>query len=232
MPNTFTTIPAEVDQIFIDAWSTRFAGNVKNLPKLIMNYFTTYSQYILHQPEYTLGSITAEQIRIQCTNSSPSAPGLDNWVGTDFKLLSDIGFQWLADIFNAVENGAPWPKGVLRAKSSYLEKDPSKPDDPLATRSLLITAALYRLWASTRLHHLEPWIRSWATDDMFAGIPGVGAADAWYSTAITIEHSTLHNIPLTGGSADIRKCFDEIQRPLLYLLAYTAGIPRTFYLPT
>ena len=62
--------------------------------------------------------------------------------------------------------------------------------------------------------------------EMFAGIPGVGASDAWYSTATIIENCTLHNIPMTGGSADIRKCFDEIQRPLLYIIAYCAGMPR------
>ena len=98
------------------------------------------------------------------------------------------GFQWLADLLNTIENGAPWPKGLNRAKYSYLETDSSKAHDPLATRSLLITAALYRLWASTRLHHLEAWIDTWATKEMYAGILGVGAADAWYSTAITIEH--------------------------------------------
>jgi len=113
----------------------------------------------------------------------------------------------------------------LRAKSSYLERDELKADDPLANRSLLITASAYRLWASTRLHDLEPWIATWATKEMFAGVPGVGASDAWYSTATIIEHSTLHDIPLMGGSADIRKCFDEIQRPLLYILAHFAGIP-------
>jgi hypothetical protein len=55
---------------------------------------------------------------------------------------------------------------------------------------------------------------------MFAGVPNVGAEDAWYITALEMEHAQLSGIPASGGSADIHKCFDQLSRPLL--LSYFA----------
>ena len=84
---------------------------------------------------------------------------------------------------------------------------------------------IYRLWGRVRLEHLQPWVEEWATEEMYAGIEGRGAVDAAYTTALILEYCKLTKTPYSGGAADILKCFDQIQRPLLYKLLEKAGMP-------
>ena len=69
-----------------------------------------------------------------------------------------------------VEEGGDWPEAMREAKAAFLVKDPSKVEDPLAYRVLLILAAVYRRWASLRLRHLEGWVAQWQLPEMFAGV--------------------------------------------------------------
>ena len=63
---------------------------------------------------------------------------------------------------------------------------------------------------------------------MFAGVQGRGAQDAWYMTAVDMETAfVVHNHSLTGGAADIHKCFDQIMRPVVHKVAEAAGIGTT-----
>ena len=64
---------------------------------------------------------------------------------------------------------------------------------------------------------------------MYGGLPGLGAFDAWFATAIDTEFAVLHDIPLAGAIIDLMKCFDQIIRPLLYIVLALAGLP-TFVL--
>ena len=95
----------------------------------------------------------------------------------------------------------------------------------MSYRVLLILPTIYRKWAATRLRDLYPWVQTWANPSLYAGIPGLGAADGWYQTAITLEHFSLTARSFAGGAVDIMKCFDQIHGGLLYALAIRAGIP-------
>ena len=95
----------------------------------------------------------------------------------------------------------------------------------MAYRVLLIMPTLYRKWAATRLHDLYPWVDTWANEAMFAGIPGIGAADGWYQTAIQLELARVTDTHIVGGAVDIHKCFDQICRDLLYDILTRAGFP-------
>ncbi len=51
---------------------------------------------------------------------------------------------------------------------------------------------------------------------MFAGIAGMSAEEAWYSTALHLERARLQGKTATGASVDIHKCFGHLVRELLY----------------
>ena len=89
----------------------------------------------------------------------------------------------------------------------------------------MITSSIYRLWGKTRLLHIAPWIAQWRLPNMYGGLPGAGADDAWYSTSLEVEHALLFNLPLVGAIADLYKCFDQIIRLLLYVILACAGLP-------
>eukprot|EP00973_Karenia_brevis_P031843 4393927-Karenia_brevis.AAC.1 len=118
-----------------------------------------------------------------------SAAGMDHWSPADFQLLSDCIFDQLAILLDVIENGAPWPETLLHTKASLQPKDPDDQYNPLANRILLILPTLYRRWASARHGQLEPWIQKWQLPTMHAGVPGTGAEDAWYISAMQLEHS-------------------------------------------
>ena len=82
------------------------------------------------------------------------------------------------------------------------------------------------MWAKVRLRHLAPWVQQWQLEGMFAGVEGKGAADAVYNTALRIELCKLLGEDFAGAAADIYKCFDQIQRPLLYGILEKAGMPK------
>ena len=71
-----------------------------------------------------------------------------------------------------------------------------------------------------RLRHLEPWVREWALPEMHAGVPEMGAVDAWMQVMTELESFKLDGKHYCGGAADIAKFFDQIR--MLSLFAFYA----------
>ena len=113
---------------------------------------------------------------------------MDQWAPADLKELSDLAYQRLADMMNAIEKGAEWPEALKVARAAFLATDAKDALNPLAYRVLLMLPTIYRTWAKIRLRDLKPWIAAWKLPEMYVGIEGQGAADAAYSTALQIEH--------------------------------------------
>ena len=93
-------------------------------------------------------------------------------------------------------------------------------------RPLTITAPIYRCWATCRLENMQEWVMEWALPGMHAGVPSMGAVDAWREALTHIEELKLDNEKFSGGVADIANIFDQIIRKLVYKLAASAGMPR------
>ena len=96
----------------------------------------------------------------------------------------------------------------------------------MSYRPITITAPYYRVWAAMRLSDMEQWIATWADPQMYAGISGQGAVDAWYNLLLELELTDLQGVPYCGGTADMQKFFDQIQRDILYRTAKIGGMPR------
>ena len=84
---------------------------------------------------------------------------------------------------------------------------------------------LYRIWGATRLRHLAGWVHDWTLPNMFAGVQGRSAEDAWYASALDLEHANLQGHPVNGTALDLMKCFDQILRALLYVVLWLSGFP-------
>ena len=68
--------------------------------------------------------------------------------------------------------------------------------------------------------------------EVFTSVERLGADDAWYETALEIELAKLLNAALTGGGADIYKCFDQISLVLLGKILIQGGFPPSFGMHT
>ena len=224
-PGTWTALPQEIDDITRRKWHQVFLGNVTDISLFIFTFFAKYNPYLFWRSEYKLESISAKALYDHIAKADATAGGLDGWQIDDLKLLNGNTIGWLGKMYDRIEQGAAWPAAANHAKASYLVKDEKKLDDPLSYRGLLITTLIYRIYASVRLGDMSPWIQEWALPCMFAGVPGAGAEDAAWLSALEMEHCDLHNVPVSAGGADIRKCFDAIVRQLVYFLLWLGGCP-------
>ena len=96
----------------------------------------------------------------------------------------------------------------------------------MSFRPLTISAPLYRAYATMRLKDMQPWVNQWMTTEMYAGVPGSGATDAWYKVLLDIEQMKVEEQPFCGAAADILKFFDQIVREVVYKMASLAGMPK------
>ena len=59
---------------------------------------------------------------------------------------------------------------------------------------------------------------------MHAGVPEMGAVDAWREVLTTLEEHKLNGKQFVGGVADIAKFFDQIRRDLVFKISRAAGM--------
>eukprot|EP00969_Alexandrium_andersonii_P017399 760735-Alexandrium_andersonii.AAC.1 len=72
-------------------------------------------------------------------------------------------------MYNAIEDGAAWPREVLRARAVASPKTKGvELNDPLAFRLLVLTSAAYCLWARTRLGDLQQPQETWSDERLRA----------------------------------------------------------------
>ena len=108
---------------------------------------------------------------------------------------------------------------------ALIEKGEGDTLSPVGYRLLTILPALYRRWAGIRLRHLEPWIERWALPEMFAGVPARGASQGWWEAALRAEMADVYDEPWALACVDCYKCFDQVQRGLLYHALAVGGFP-------
>ena len=75
------------------------------------------------------------------------------------------------------------------------------------------------------LRNLEDWASAWHLPEMFAGRPGAVATDAWYITAAELEFAQLEGSRYAGGTVDMYKCFNQVNKHLLTKILLLAGFP-------
>ena len=221
-----TSDPKEVDAIVKRAWQNIFEGIGGCLTSAIDYFLDKYINIILKMPEADYKEIDADMVYNSFTKTKDSAGALDGWMPKELSLLSHEMCRHIATMLNQIEAGAAWPRSATHARVVYLEKLGAEVGKVMSYRPLTIIAPLYRAWATMRLRALEPWVRDWALHEMHAGIPEMGAVDAWIEMLTMTEELKLDGKDYCGGAADIAKFFDQVRRDLVYRIAEAAGMPR------
>ena len=138
---------------------------------------------------------------------------------------------YLVRILNKVEAGIPWPQQLCKARCAYLPKQEGAVAQPLKLRGLLMLSCLYRAWSKMRLHALEPWVKTWAVEELHAGVRGRSAQEGWYAMGVVIEQGLLLSRNFTATAFDLWKAFDQINRGLMMALLIAAGMPTNVVVP-
>ena len=199
---------------------------------LFQSLQASFGEHVFKHEAHILKPITGTQVSIGIAKAPDNSCGLDGVRKGDLASLSPLACEWLANLFNCIEAGAQWPHQTLCGRLEFLAKG-GDDFNPLDFRKLSILSKCYRLLMSIRLRDLCPWVESWAMDCLFAGTCAPsGADDAWYETALEIELAKLLNAALTGGGADIYKCFDQISLVLLGKILIQGGFSPSFGMHT
>ena len=101
-------------------------------------------------------------------------------------------------MLDLIEMGAPWPRTSTHARVVFLEKVGAQIGQVMSYKPLTITSPLYRCWGTMRLEFMSPWIHEWALPEMHAGIPEMGAVDAWRDVLTTLEDHKLNGERFVG----------------------------------
>ena len=220
-----TTNPKEVDAIVKRAWKLIYDGVGQNIAKAIDNFFEKFASSMYHGPEYLLSDLDADTVYNSFRTTAKSAGALDGWQPRELALLSRRICGHIANMLNQIEKGSPWPTSTRHARVVFLEKVGAALGEVMSYRPLTITSPLYRAWGSMRLRHMEEWVDSWKLPQMYAGVPEMGAVDAWHTVLTRLEELKLSGTPFCGGVADIANIFDQIRRKVVYTIARYAGMP-------
>jgi len=215
-----TTDPEAIDNELQAIWGSIHAGNLGPATQEQSGpaFLRAYGSHFVAQDECRIERLTSHDLKEAIKASPDNAPGLDGVLASDMELLSELAIQKLVDMLQAIEDGADWPEQTLTGRTAWLDKTdgPETILDPLDFRGLAILSKVYRIYGVIRLRHLQQWIRTWAKEELFAGTSApCGAEDAWYLMGLDLDLARLTDLPVTGGSADIWKCFDQVQRRLL-----------------
>ena len=176
---SLTAEPDEVDQQATAVWGRIYNGIGRTHSEAVAAYMQHNSGLVFERSAcYQLPALTVRDLRTACRGAKATAAGPDCWAPAEWRLLSDEAIRRLVQLLTCIEQGGEWPAALSHATSAYLSKDPNKATDPLAYRVLSLLPVLYRRWPAVRLRHLAAWIDEWRLPEMFAGVPGVGAADA------------------------------------------------------
>ena len=220
-----TTNPDDMDDVVRRAWKKVYDGTTNNIGEAVNNYLHKYAKYILKAEAFTVEDLTGQRVQEFFSQIGDSAAAMDGWNPKELSLLSPKMYEAIATMLTQIEQGAPWPHSVVQAKVAYLQKDGAVEGEVMSYRPLTISAALYRAWAALRLEDMQHWISHWRLDEMYAGVPGKGAVDAWHEALSQIEDLKLDEVPYCGAVADIAKFFDQIRREVVVALAGAAGMP-------
>ena len=179
-----TAEPNGVDEHPRLAWDPIFNRNDPDEPQTIRNFLRISHFDGPEKEPHSLPLLDGQTLMtIAAHTETKSAQSFDNTKASELKPCPLIASQWIANLFNLIEDGQKWPDSTPTAKAIWLLKPKSDPTDPISFRILIITSAIDRRRAGARVRELQPYTNTWAPDELFSSVPAKGLSDAAYMAA-------------------------------------------------
>ena len=206
---------------FSDEWTRRWNRH-RDLPSCHWDELLSFiTQVTPPQPQQALPPITREEWIATLKRKKKTSTGPDGLSREDLlKMPSDIT-QAILDILNQIEVGTmTWPSQWVTGIIHLLEKVPGAATTA-QFRPITLFSLVYRVWASIRTSHILAFVLPLIPSHCYGSIPGRSAQHMWMNLQCLIEESYEQNLPVSGGVADIQKCFNHLPRiPILGLLVH------------
>eukprot|EP00435_Cladocopium_sp_Y103_P043208 s764_g12.t1 len=185
--------------------------------------FASYMQ-ALPQPPHEFqydDSLTAWKTAIRNLKSK-SARGFDAVSAQELKLLPDALILQLRDVCNSYPQG--FPTWMMMARVCPLSKVDGT---PLASQSrpICILSQVYRLYASVWCRQVLQYWASWFPAEICGMLPKRGSHSAAFGVLASLEAACFQNLPYSGVTLDLIKCFNCIRHQVGWRLLVRLGLP-------
>ena len=225
---------ASIDELqnqLLEHWRPKWKAATP-IPQERWDRITAFVKRFLPRCDFQLDPITLPQWKravrkLKCS----AARGTDGVSREDLLNMTDQHQIWLLTLLDHIEMGKQdWPKqwltGIIHAISKH--DHAHTPGDYRPIHLFVIT---YRLWASIRTKQTLRMLQAYMPEAAYGFLPGRETAQVWMAIQAWVEHAVNFDLPLCGISTDLQKCFNNIERPQIFLIAEHLGISERITLP-
>jgi len=118
---SISTDPGEIDSIVTRIWTKVYDGNVSatNVLMHMVSFFSEFLCYVFCRTSFHLEPSSGADLFEACVHGPKTAGGMDGWSPDDWALLPLEAFEEFAYLLRAIEEGAPWPTGILHGRAVF-----------------------------------------------------------------------------------------------------------------
>jgi hypothetical protein len=154
-----------------------------------------------------------------------AARGVDGISVSDLQHLPEEVTQNLLTFLDSIgHNQQTWPSAMLFGKVISLAK---REDShlPAHFRPVVILSCVYRAWSRMQAFPLIQRLAQEVPNQAHGFLPGRECAQVWTHLQGYIELCLQQRLDFCGFSTDLEKCFNNIDRDVLFTLAQHVGFP-------
>ncbi len=168
--------------------------------------------------------------RVVCSKKRRSATGPDGISRQDLIRMPTECQIALVQLINQIEGGLPWPRATMTGLISSLEKH-DRAQTVKDYRPICVLSLIYRVWSSLRARECLRWLLQFIPTDLIGSCPNRQAGDLWYTVASIVESGNHFDERCCGALADLSKCFNNIPRIPVFVIAKRLGLPDCICIP-
>ena len=221
---TFSTVE-QLHTALTELWQPRW-NQISLVGSDDWTRIVNFIQAFMPRTQFTSPPLDEELWR-RTLNSFPTNParGVDGIDVADLKHLPSSTTAPLLDFLSKIDGvNVTWPKQLLFGLVISLAKCDGA---HLASqyRPVVILGTIYRAWSKMKAIPLLEQLAHHVPPEALGFLPGRECAQVWFQLQAIIELGLQQRIDMSGFSADVEKCFNNVGRDSLWLLARHLGIP-------
>ena len=216
----------EVFQAFHEQWRARWCRH-DEVPHDRWEPLISFALRVLPKQPAPCLRLDGEVVRAEATaKKAHAAVGLDGISRNDVLKADANTLASVCSLYRRAEETGDWPQQITTGRVASLAKK-----EGAATtnefRPITIFSLLYRLYSGLNARHLLNWCDTWTHPDVHGNRKGHSTAQLWRTIVTDIQTAYDRNLPLSGLTADIEKCFNCLPRWPILVIALHAGAPHT-----
>eukprot|EP00438_Fugacium_kawagutii_P002099 Skav218449 [mRNA] locus=scaffold538:139381:143205:- [translate_table: standard] len=216
------TNPADIADQLTNYWLPIWNSDIQPTPDQLQKFHDLVDALPFQLQEISLDFCTEKWTQAIRKLRGSTAKGFDAITGWELKLLPT---QLVTSLASVMMNDHHFPAWLMRARTTPISKLDEEMPNSGQIRPITVLALVYRVYASVICTQI---LHAWSLH-FPAGITGLlpsrGSHDAAFRASLQIEIARRSDLPLSGLTLDLRKCFNMIWHHVGPALLARLGVP-------